>query len=221
MTSSMVMASLPGQNTHVLRTRSVSPCSSRGARDGGVAATCCGLVRCRKAWGLRWISLKYVTVPSKGLRTHSRTPSFMPYSMLIRATFSCLTGNVGIAARKRYTVLYSSMKFNAGLPVSSHVRGASAWQPSRRFLRSWRWKNGRGWVRKKNGRWWDRPGALSTWGIQEPDNQQPHRHKIGQCTRHPHDGSCRGLVVERRDAPQAWNGHVGGIEEALREDQGG
>src|SRR6266446_3637560 len=145
----------------------------------------------------------------------------MPYSMLIRATFSCLTGNVGIVARKRYTLLYSSMKFNVVLPVPSRVRGASAWQPSRRFLRSLRWTNARGLIRKKNRRWWDSPGALSTRGIQEPDNQQPHRHKIDQRPRHPHDGSCRGLVVESRDVPQARDGHVGGIEEALREDQGG
>src|SRR4030095_14957613 len=106
MTSSMVMASFPGQKTHVFRTLSISPWSSRGVRGGGVTGTCCGLVRCRKAWGLRWISLKYVTVPSKGLRIHNRTPSFMPYSMLIRATFSFLTGDVGLAVRERYTVLY-------------------------------------------------------------------------------------------------------------------
>jgi hypothetical protein len=30
----------------------------------------------------------------------------MPYSMLMRATFSVLTGDVGITARERYTVLY-------------------------------------------------------------------------------------------------------------------
>ena len=62
--------------------------------------------------------------------------------------------------------------------------------------------------------------AMPLGGAQELQNQQPHGHKIGERAGHPHQDPCGCLVVESRDAPEAWDGEIGGIEDTLREDQG-
>jgi hypothetical protein len=54
----------------------------------------------------------------------------------------------------------------------------------------------------------------------ELHHQQPYWHKIDERTGYPHNDPCGCLIVESRDAPEAWDNEIGGIEDALREDQG-